>query len=87
MAMRLAAALLILAVLPAWAQGSAAYGGSGQEALHEAIRTADGLFAVGETASTDGDLAGRTRSGEAGWALRLDEAGHVLWSFSSAITA
>lgn len=84
MAMRLAAALLILAVLPAWAQGSAAYGGSGQEALHEAIRTADGLFAVGETASTDGDLAGRTRSGEAGWALRLDEAGHVLWSFSSA---
>lgn len=75
----------VLSLLPGdCASAENAYGGSAQDALFEAVFAGDGLFAVGQTASTDGDLYERTRSGEAGWALRVDEAGNVLWSFSSA---
>ncbi len=87
MARRMAALVLsgVLSLLPgAFASAENAYGGSAQDDLQEAVFAGDGLFAVGSTASTDGDLVERIRSGEAGWALRVDEAGHVLWSFSSA---
>ena len=62
--------LLLLLAAPSLAERYA-YGGTGEEALLEAVSLRDGLFAVGTTASADGDLAGRTRSGESGWALRI----------------
>ena len=61
-----------------------AYGGTGEDALLEAVSLRDGLFAVGTTSSSDGDLAGRKRSGETGWALRIGEDGSRKWDFCSA---
>ena len=75
--------LLLLLAAPSLAERYA-YGGTGEEALLEAVSLRDGLFAVGTTASADGDLAGRTRSGESGWALRIGEYGQRLWDFCSA---
>ncbi|MGN0772515.1 MAG: hypothetical protein ACI4MP_01820 [Candidatus Ventricola sp.] len=59
----------------------AAFGGSGEDALYEAVACGDGLLAVGTTASSDYDLSMRTRSGETGWALRLNADGSVRFSF------
>ena len=84
--MRLFAACLLamaLLVSPALAQ-EYAYGGSGEDALLEAVSLRDGLFAVGTTSSADGDLSGRTRSGETGWALRIGADSARLWGFCSA---
>lgn len=84
--MRLFAACLLamaLLVSPALAQ-EYAYGGSGEDALLEAVSLRDGLFAVGTTSSADGDLSGRTRSGETGWALRIGADSARLWDFCSA---
>ena len=80
-----AACLLAMALLasPALAQ-EYAYGGSGEDALLEAVSLRDGLFAVGTTSSADGDLSGRTRSGETGWALRIGADSARLWDFCSA---
>ena len=80
-----AACLLAMALLasPALAQ-EYAYGGSGEDALLEAVSLRDGLFAVGTTSSADGDLSGRTRSGETGWALRIGADSARLWGFCSA---
>lgn len=61
----------------------AAFGGSGEDALYEVVACEDGLFAVGTTASSDYDLSMRTRSGETGWALRLDGGG-ARFSFCTA---
>lgn len=84
--MRLFAACLLATALlasPALAQ-EYAFGGTGEDALTEAVALRDGLFAVGMTASADGDLASRTRSGETGWALRIGADGARLWDFCSA---
>ena len=61
-----------------------AYGGRGEDRLTELAPAPGGLFAVGTSFSSDGDLSGRTRSGQTGWALRLDGEGNVLFSLSSA---
>jgi len=61
-----------------------AFGGRGEDALFEAISCEDGFFAVGRTASTDGDLASRKRTGDTGWALRVDGSGQRMWDFCSA---
>lgn len=80
----LTAALLLLAA-PACALERAAapvaFGGSGEDRLEAVVPCADGWFAVGSTASVDGDLSMRTRKGETGWALRLDTGGGVRFSF------
>ena len=84
MRLRLAAACAgLLALLPlACASGQTrAYGGSRADILLEAIACESGAFAVGRTASSDRDLAMRTRETEAGWAVRLDDAGDILWSY------
>ena len=62
----------------------AAFGGSGEDALYEAVACGDGLFAVGTTASSDYDLSMRTRSGETGWALRMNADGSVRFCFCTA---
>lgn len=83
------AAALLLALLTPLAQSyaqSRAYGGSGEDMLTELAQGEGGLFAVGMTASDDGDLSARTRSGEAGWALCLRENGERRWSYASAHT-
>lgn len=83
----LAAAALLLAGLaaPCAAQeADFAFGGRGEDALYEAVAAGDGLFAVGTTASADGDLASRTRSGETGWAIRIGADGVRQWDFCSA---
>ncbi|MBR2942774.1 MAG: hypothetical protein IKB82_05180, partial [Clostridia bacterium] len=61
-----------------------AFGGRGEDVLYEAVKLSDGLFAVGKTASTDGDLALRKRTGETGWAIRIDGDGRRVWDFCSA---
>lgn len=84
MRLRLAAACAaLLALLPlACASGQTrAYGGSRADILLEAIACENGAFAVGRTASSDMDLAMRTRETETGWAVRLDDAGDILWSY------
>lgn len=60
------------------------YGGRGEDRLLEIAEAGGGLFAVGTTASSDGDLSVRTRSGETGWAMRIGESGERLWSYASA---
>lgn len=80
-------ALLLMAALmtPALAAAEGfAFGGRGEDALYEAVSAGDGLFAVGKTASADGDLASRKRTGETGWALRIGGDGRRMWDFCSA---
>ncbi len=64
-------------------ENSAAYGGSGEDILREVVSCGDGLFAAGTTASDDEDLDMRTRSGETGWAMRLNSDGTVRFHFCS----
>ena len=79
-----AACLLAMALLASRALAQEyAFGGTGEDALTQAVALRDGLFAVGTTASSDGDLASRTRSGETGWALRIGADGARLWDFCS----
>ena len=80
----LAAALLLILLCAAASAEEFAFGGRGEDALYEAVSCGDGLFAVGKTASSDGDLAGRTRTGETGWAIRVDGEGRRVWDFCSA---
>lgn len=67
-----------LAAAPAlaepWTKG---YGGSGADRLTELVEYEGGLIAAGQTSSEDGDLETRTRSNQAGWMMRLNEAGHA----------
>jgi len=74
--------MLTAAALPACAE-ALAFGGRGEDALYEAVAADAGFFAVGTTASSDGDLQARTRSGETGWALRVGGDGQPMWSFCS----
>lgn len=74
---------LLLAAAPCRAE-ELAFGGTGEDELREAVSVGDGLFAVGTTSSADGDLAGRKRSGQTGWALRIGADGERLWDFCSA---
>ena len=60
-----------------------AFGGRGEDILTEAVAADGGYFAVGTTASSDGDLATRKRSGETGWAARISADGRLLWNFCS----
>ena len=78
----LLAALLCLLANCALAE-PLAFGGRGEDALYEAVYADGGFFAAGTTASSDGDLDMRTRSGEAGWAMLADRQGEHVWSFSS----
>ena len=60
------------------------YGGRGEDKLLEMTQAGGGYFAVGMTASDDGDLASRTRTGTAGWALLVGEDGGRVFSYASA---
>ncbi|MBP3428379.1 MAG: hypothetical protein J6M47_08990 [Clostridia bacterium] len=81
----LAFLIIITTMQTAHAQGwSRRYGGRGEDRLYQLVAAQDGLLAAGYTYSTDGDLAHRTRTGKAGWLLRLDAQGDVLWSYTSA---
>lgn len=87
---RLMRALALLAALCLPAAPSCAdewarrYGGRGDERVCSAVAAGDGLFAVGYTCSTDGDLSMRTRQGQTGWAVRLNADGEILWNFCTA---
>ena len=77
-----AAALAAAPVLAEpWTKG---YGGSGADRLKELVEYEGGLIAAGQTSSEDGDLETRTRSNQAGWMMRLNEAGTPLWSCCTA---
>lgn len=81
------AVFLLIMLLASGAQAqNRAYGGRGEDKLLEIAEAGSGLFAVGMTTSDDGDLSARTRTGDAGWALRLDENGERIWSYASAHT-
>lgn len=60
------------------------YGGRGDEAILGAVSCEGGLFAVGYTYSSDGDLSMRTRTGKTGWALKIDAQGEIAFSACSA---
>lgn len=84
---RIAAVLLLILLLVPTARAEfRAYGGRGEDMLLAMTEADGGLFAVGTTASSDGDLSARTRTGDAGWALLLDEDGERRWSYASAHT-
>ncbi len=78
--------LMALAVCPALAQEgwTREFGGNGEDSLPWMISAGDGLLIVGHTSSTDGDLKMRTRSGKAGWMLRLNAQGETEWSLCTA---
>ena len=82
----LRACMLVLLMMTAAPSGAEemAFGGRGEDVLYEAVTLEDGWFAVGKTASTDGDLASRKRSGETGWAIRIGGDGRRMWDFCSA---
>lgn len=84
---RLGAALVLFTLLAVCARAQTQgtlYGGRGDEAILGAVPCEGGLFAVGYTYSSDGDLSMRTRTGKTGWALRLDAQGEVVFSACSA---
>lgn len=84
---RVLAVFLLTMLLASGAQAqSRAYGGRGEDKLLEIAQAGNGLLAVGMTASDDGDLSVRTRTGDAGWAMLLDEHGEREWSYASAHT-
>lgn len=60
------------------------FGGSKSDVLYEMAASGDGrIVMVGYTASSDGTLSSRTKTGRSGWALCVDTQGNVLWSFCS----
>ena len=70
--------LLAAAAWPCAAQ-EMAFGGSAEDILREAVPADRGFFAVGTTASDDGTLNTRSRSGETGWAVRADADGRQVF--------
>ncbi|MFD2100290.1 hypothetical protein [Flagellimonas iocasae] len=57
------------------------FGGSGEDAGHDIIQTADGGYAIlGFSNSTDGDLAHKTLAVSDYWLLKLDSEGNKEWS-------
>lgn len=83
---RLMAAWLLMMALPLAACAQDAqriYGGREEDRLLEIAEAGGGLFAAGTTASSDGDLSVRTREGETGWAMLIDESGARRWSYAS----
>ena len=66
---------------------SAAYlrfGGSRQDVINDLALTGDGrLVMAGETASSDGTLADRTKTGISGWVALVDLQGNTYWNFCS----
>lgn len=85
-ALWMAAALLLAAPACAQEMPASAYGGSGEDALLEAVGCENGLFAVGTTASSDYDLSMRKRTGESGWALCLGPKGETRFSYCTSHT-
>ena len=87
--MKRAALCLIVLVLMCLSAASAAgeprtytYGGSGVEMIYHAAGSAQGRIALsGLTESSDGTLHTRTKSGQAGWVLCIDQSGEALWNF------
>ena len=81
---RLLGLLLLMAL---WAGSCCAqeiaFGGSAEDMLLQAAAAGGGFFAVGKTASADGTLDTRSRSGETGWAVRADADGRQMWYFCS----
>ena len=58
------------------------YGGNGFDSLGGIAAGADDrIVMTGITESSDGTLAGRTRTGQCGWVLCIDANGEVLWNF------
>lgn len=81
---RLMLLMVLLCLMTSYALAEPlAFGGRGEDALYEAVYADGGFFAAGTTASSDGDLDMRTRSGEAGWAMLADRQGEHVWSFAS----
>jgi hypothetical protein len=57
------------------------FGGSDSESPRSIIRTSDGGLAIlGFSASTDGDLSGKTTAVNDYWLLKLDREGELEWS-------
>lgn len=83
-------ALFVLFAAGACAQQRFTYGGSGVEYFDQAAVAPDGrIVMTGLTDSVDGTLSSRTgtgRAGRAGWALCVDAAGEVLWSFTTQLS-
>lgn len=86
--MRKGAAMVVVCLLlmmAAQACGEArtyTYGGSEEDVLSDIAVSADGRIALaGYTASSDGTLSGRTKTGHSGWVLCVNAEGEVLWSF------
>ncbi|MGN7823615.1 T9SS type A sorting domain-containing protein [Chitinophaga sp. 22536] len=79
---RAQASVVILPPGPGVSMGSrATLGGTGGDAFVAVINTPDrGYFAVGNSASNDGDLAGQNHGSTDFWALRLDSNNNKLWS-------
>ena len=78
---RLAAVMAALFAMPACGLGEGRrYGGSRADELREIVGAPGGWLAVGTTASSDGDLAMRTRETRTGWAVFIGEDGTPLWS-------
>ncbi len=79
------ALLLCFLLVPAFSLAQTktyVYGGSGFDSLGGIAASADGRIAMtGITESSDGTLAGRTRTGQCGWVLCIDQNGEVLWNF------
>ncbi len=82
----LAVFLLTMLLSPGALALGRAYGGRGEDMLLEITEAGGGLFAAGMTASDDGDLSVRTRTGDAGWAMLIREDGERAWSYASAHT-
>lgn len=83
------AAVLLICALTACAAHAQEfiYGGSGVDAVYQAAAAPDErIIMTGYTSSTDGTLAGRTGSGQAGWALCVDATGNVLWNFTTQLS-
>lgn len=62
-------------------QWQKSYGGSNFERAYSAAQTGDGGYiVVGETTSTDGDVAGNLPDYKSAWILRLDQNGDTIWT-------
>lgn len=77
--------LCLVLLLPSFALAQMktyVYGGSGFDSLGGMAASAeDRIVMTGITESSDGTLAGRTKTGQCGWVLCIDPNGEVLWNF------
>lgn len=82
---KLLAFLLCLLLMPACSLAQTktyVYGGSGFDSLGGIAAGADDrIVMTGITESSDGTLDGRSRTGQCGWVLCIDQTGEVLWNF------